>query len=657
MTLSPQSPQVEAMRRLRERFESTIDNTLDAFRQLARQLGERPDAPEVVNALRRELHRVHGTAGSYGYAEASALAARVEALAVSWSRDVSLQRGERATIVEHFASALELAFKRAGASASDAAEQVADIRTIVVVGLAHESALRLRLDAAERGIRAVSLEMGQVGAELLKELRPILLAAPPELARQLTETAWMLGLPVVGLELRSPDSRTSSIPRDAGVSLVDVAAGFGPLFDVAEHAMVRSPLAGATILALDDDPSILAIVSYVLTRSDVRVATISDPAQLAEALATYLPSLLLMDISMPPRSGIDIARELRADPHTRDLPIVLLSGETDARQRDEALRAGADEFISKPIAVSELRGRIGDRLDRHRLQRLAAGLHPVTGLPAGARAARDELQLLDHGGEDAACNYTVVVVRPARGDADDVTTTTWPRELLRVSRALEAVTRFAGHLENDALLLVLTLSAADAASRLAALDRGRSTDAPAWHAGFVALSDAPRREIASARRCAEEAVDVARVNRELVHRWQSDEALFAPDVIVVEDDPALSDMLQYALRATGFAFRAFSNGRVALDFLIAAKTQGRRPIVLLDVDLPGLDGYSLHEELAVARAGEYSVVFVTVHGAETDQLRALAGGAVDFVQKPLNLRILMAKMRSWTTITSAGTRS
>ena len=57
------------------------------------------------------------------------------------------------------------------------------------------------------------------------------------------------------------------------------------------------------------------------------------------------------------------------------------------------------------------------------------------------------------------------------------------------------------------------------------------------------------------------------------------------------------------------------------------------------------------------RAGEFAVVFVTVHGAETDQLRALKGGAIDFVQKPLNLRILMAKMRSWAIVTQASSRT
>ena len=93
------------------------------------------------------------------------------------------------------------------------------------------------------------------------------------------------------------------------------------------------------------------------------------------------------------------------------------------------------------------------------------------------------------------------------------------------------------------------------------------------------------------------------------------------------------------------------DGLIALKALTDYDTSGRRPIVLLDVDLPGIDGYTLHERLRVLRPGDYSVIFVTVHHSETDQLRALRAGALDFLAKPVNLRILMAKLTSWTQAT------
>lgn len=122
-----------------------------------------------------------------------------------------------------------------------------------------------------------------------------------------------------------------------------------------------------------------------------------------------------------------------------------------------------------------------------------------------------------------------------------------------------------------------------------------------------------------------------------------------PDVIVIEDDGPLQEMILYALRSVGLTARAFGDGPRALEALLAmpAPTDGRRPLVLLDVDLPGIDGHSLHERLRVQRPGAFGFVFQTVHGGEAEQVRALTNGALDYVVKPLNLRVLLAKIPMW----------
>jgi CheY-like chemotaxis protein len=121
----------------------------------------------------------------------------------------------------------------------------------------------------------------------------------------------------------------------------------------------------------------------------------------------------------------------------------------------------------------------------------------------------------------------------------------------------------------------------------------------------------------------------------------------APDIILVEDDPAFVEMLQYAIGTTSYSFQHYASGPEALDALLALDTGGSRPIVLLDVDLPGLDGFSLHEHLRLERPGAYETVFLTARSGEAEQLRAYRAGAIDYVSKPVNLRILLAKISSW----------
>jgi CheY-like chemotaxis protein/HPt (histidine-containing phosphotransfer) domain-containing protein len=122
-----------------------------------------------------------------------------------------------------------------------------------------------------------------------------------------------------------------------------------------------------------------------------------------------------------------------------------------------------------------------------------------------------------------------------------------------------------------------------------------------------------------------------------------------PEVIVVEDDPALAELLTFGLEARGYRFRHFRNGREALDVLKTMDTQGspQPPLLLLDVDLPALDGYSIFDELQQKCPGKYRVVFTTVHGSETEQLRGLEAGAMDYMVKPMSLRVALEKIRRW----------
>src|SRR2546428_411664 len=116
---------------------------------------------------------------------------------------------------------------------------------------------------------------------------------------------------------------------------------------------------------------------------------------------------------------------------------------------------------------------------------------------------------------------------------------------------------------------------------------------------------------------------------------------------LVEDDPALAGLLEYGLRARGYRFVTFRNGRDALDALLALDPGDEHPLLLLDVDLPALDGYSILDTLTRERPGQYRVVFTTVHGDESEQLRGLEAGALDYLVKPISLRVALEKIRRW----------
>ena len=100
----------EAMRAMRERYRAGSGAIVERFLALAADMAREPDSPELVEAVRREAHRVHGTAGTYGFAEASDIAASLERRCRTWAEDRAAEKDDRAAIIERAARAIEAAF-------------------------------------------------------------------------------------------------------------------------------------------------------------------------------------------------------------------------------------------------------------------------------------------------------------------------------------------------------------------------------------------------------------------------------------------------------------------------------------------------------------------------------------------------------------------
>lgn len=120
-----------------------------------------------------------------------------------------------------------------------------------------------------------------------------------------------------------------------------------------------------------------------------------------------------------------------------------------------------------------------------------------------------------------------------------------------------------------------------------------------------------------------------------------------PDVILVESDPALAGMIQSAFQSIGLVVQTIISGTEALDALVALPDDGIRRIVFLSVDLPGMDGHTLQERLRLLRPDRFVIAFMSARAEESDQIRALRGGAIDYMIKPVSIQVLMAKVAVW----------
>ncbi len=116
------------------------------------------------------------------------------------------------------------------------------------------------------------------------------------------------------------------------------------------------------VLVVDDDPEIVTFLATLLELEGIDSTVATSAAAALEKLDHVVPNLVLLDIAMPDRDGLDLCRALKKDPRTREVPVFVVSARPGKDVVERALAAGAEEFIRKPFENQELIARIRVRL-------------------------------------------------------------------------------------------------------------------------------------------------------------------------------------------------------------------------------------------------------------------------------------------------------
>jgi DNA-binding response OmpR family regulator len=120
------------------------------------------------------------------------------------------------------------------------------------------------------------------------------------------------------------------------------------------------------ILIVDDEPSLLRIISYALEAEGYEIVTAENGAEALIKVKANQPDLLILDVKLPEISGIEVCRQLRTDPEMVGLPIIMLSARIQIADKIAGLKVGADEYITKPVDTDELVARVAALLERTR---------------------------------------------------------------------------------------------------------------------------------------------------------------------------------------------------------------------------------------------------------------------------------------------------
>ena len=146
---------------------------------------------------------------------------------------------------------------------------------------------------------------------------------------------------------------------------------------------IELDLASASILVVDDHEQNLELIQAYLEDLGCRVRISADALEALAMIESDPPDLIILDVMMPRMSGYQLCTKVKADPATRDIPIVMVTALSEVSDVERAVESGADDFLTKPVYKLELitraRSLLRVRLLKKQLERTLAEMRKMRG--------------------------------------------------------------------------------------------------------------------------------------------------------------------------------------------------------------------------------------------------------------------------------------
>ncbi len=671
MTEPPDGPQSQAgFGTVWDHFRDATLKRVDVIEDAVIALLEGRLSPDQRRLAIREARKLAGSAGTFGFPRSSQIAQEIEK---RLSADSAGPQDAVFVSEQLLALRADLEGTPQALSSGTEAFVAEESPLLLLVEVDQTIADRIVADGEARGLRIFSTRSvdSARGMLMMEQVSAVLVGLGAT-----SNAEDVLGL-IAELSARDPpipsivitdrhgfDDRLE-VARRGARKFVDNTTPARAIVDATMVILRATRGASATILAVDDNTQILAILTKVLNQRGMKVVGLEDSRRFWDVLEEANPDLVILDLEMPHIDGLDLCRVLRNDRHWSQLPVLFLTGHGDPANFQKAFAAGGDDIVIKPFQGFELVTRIENRLQRARIEREIADTDELTGLANRQRATETIARFLRlaRRKSDPYCLAVVEIDRFSRlsdkygRSAVDVVVSAFALLLAKSFRAEDVIGRWSGGEFTIGLYGSKKDQAAIKIGRLLGVlqqekfagDAGGSfhTTASAGVAEYL-VDGASVEELRKAALGALTQAKSAGVSQVVQAGESLQESLtLQVDVVLVDDDEALVGLLRHTMEGRGLKLAVFPDGEAAVANLSGNIPSVRASIILLGVDLPALNGLEVLRRLNSSGVTKGSaVLMLTARTGESDVLAALELGAVDHIAKPFSVPVLMHKIRS-----------
>ncbi len=379
----------ERLNQLSEKFRSELPARIEEITVLmgTARTGDNP----ALRELRNKVHRLAGTAATFGFDSITAAAREMEHLV---EMDLAGESSGVGARTEESFRRLSEAWQPGG---SEPMEEVPGERNRVLF-IPVGSSILTESFADQMSVFGHVVE----SIDAIESVRDYFSAGPGESEAEygaiIAEQSFFTGNPdrlrllksirdefqerlhlVLIAEDSQFDTRLRSV-RYGAEAFFEAPVEPTQLLDKLENIFTAASAEPYHVLIVDDDPEQVSETALILQDAGMITSVVSDPENIWQILVEYKPELILLDMYMPRCSGMELASIIRQNDSFVSVPIVFLSVERDAQKQLEAIRSGGDDFLTKPIDPEHLVTSVRLRANRTRAMRFYMERDSLTGL-------------------------------------------------------------------------------------------------------------------------------------------------------------------------------------------------------------------------------------------------------------------------------------
>jgi len=376
---------------LRDSYAARLPLEIQSLRDLVGRLDQAQAQHEALDQLSQKLHKLAGSAGSFGFPELGKQAKKLELQAQAWLTNDHLDMG----LLRVFAvavAALDGQVQSDSAKQAPLVSQSAPLKSNTLIYVLEDDP-----DVAEE----VCMTLRHFGHQVehfatIAAAEVEVLRRPPDFmicdimfteeGRETPEAVAMLQqhlpspIPVIFVSTRTDFEAYHAAVRAGAVGYFVKPLDIIRLVDCFEYYLDRHRSAPHRVLIIDDDLALAEHYKLVLSSADIRAEVSNNPHEIFDVLQDFHPELILLDINMPGCNGIELAQVIRLNQDWLRIPITYLSSEQDIEKRALAMGRAGDDFLSKPLGDRELITAVSVRAARSRQLSDALDRDSLTGL-------------------------------------------------------------------------------------------------------------------------------------------------------------------------------------------------------------------------------------------------------------------------------------